>query len=86
VPPCPFTGAHGGLVAPSSSPSTSISDGTGGDSLEKKMEKKSLSDYGIDGTARLKVVKVEEPPQRKGGGKVDDVDGMIKKLKELGAL
>jgi len=53
---------------------------------KKKMEKKSLSDYGIDGTARLKVVKVEEPPQRKGGGKVDDVDGMIKKLKELGAL
>jgi electron transfer flavoprotein beta subunit len=53
---------------------------------KKKLEKKSLSDYGIDGVARLKVVKVEEPPQRKGGGKVDDVDGMIRKLKELGAL
>lgn len=27
-----------------------------------------------------------EPPPRKGGGKVEDVDGMIAKLKELGAL
>ena len=53
---------------------------------KKKMEKKSLSDYGIDGTSRLKVVKVEEPPQRQGGGKVEDVDGMIGKLKELGAI
>lgn len=29
---------------------------------------------------------VIEPPPRKGGGKVQDVDGMISKLKELGAL
>lgn len=27
-----------------------------------------------------------EPPPRKGGGKVEDVDGLISKLKELGAL
>ena len=27
-----------------------------------------------------------EPPPRKGGGKVEDVDGMIAKLKELGAV
>ena len=53
---------------------------------KKKMEKKSLSDYGVDGAGRLKTIKVEEPPARKGGGKVDDVDGMISKLKELGAL
>ena len=53
---------------------------------KKKMEKKKLDDYGVDGTSRLKTVKVEEPPPRKGGGKVEDVDGMISKLKELGAL
>ena len=53
---------------------------------KKKLEKKSLSDYGVDGARRLKVVKVEEPPVRQGGGKVEDVDGMIAKLKELGAL
>ncbi|KAL8828091.1 MAG: hypothetical protein Q9191_002789 [Dirinaria sp. TL-2023a] len=53
---------------------------------KKKMEKKSLDDYGVDGTRRLKTLKVEEPPPRQGGGKVEDVDGMISKLKELGAL
>jgi electron transfer flavoprotein beta subunit len=53
---------------------------------KKKMEKKTLADYGVDGKSRLKTIKVEEPPPRKGGGKVEDVDGMISKLKELGAL
>ena len=27
-----------------------------------------------------------EPPVRQGGGKVEDVDGFIGKLKELGAI
>jgi electron transfer flavoprotein beta subunit len=45
-----------------------------------------VDDYGVDVTRRLKTMKVTEPPPRKGGGKVDDVDGMISKLKELGAL
>lgn len=53
---------------------------------KKKMEKKTLSDYGEELRQRLKTVKVEEPPARKGGGKVEDVDGMIAKLKELGAI
>lgn len=53
---------------------------------KKKIEKKTLEDYGVDGSSRLKTIKVEEPPPRKGGGKVQDVDGMISKLKELGAL
>ncbi|KAI4101980.1 MAG: hypothetical protein L6R37_004696 [Teloschistes peruensis] len=53
---------------------------------KKKLEKKTLGDYGLDGSRRLRVVKVEEPPPRKGGGKVEDVDGMISKLKELGAI
>ena len=29
---------------------------------------------------------IAEPPIRKGGGKVKDVDGLISKLKELGAI
>jgi len=53
---------------------------------KKKMEKMKLEDYGIDGGRRLKTLKVIEPPPRQGGGKVEDVDGMIGKLKELGAL
>ncbi|KAL8780726.1 MAG: hypothetical protein Q9213_006339 [Squamulea squamosa] len=53
---------------------------------KKKLEKKTLEDYGVDGRRRLRVLRVEEPPVRKGGGKVEDVDGMISKLKELGAI
>lgn len=53
---------------------------------KKKLEKKKLTDYGLEEAFRLKTVKVEEPPQRQGGGKVEDVDGMIGKFKELGVL
>ncbi|KAH7117822.1 hypothetical protein B0J11DRAFT_493652 [Dendryphion nanum] len=53
---------------------------------KKPLEKKTLKDYGLDSAPRLKTLKVTEPPPRKGGVKVDDVDGMISKLKELGAL
>ena len=53
---------------------------------KKPMEKKKLSDYGVELQRRMKTVKVEEPPERKGGGKVEDVDGLIGRLKELGAL
>ncbi|KAK4230100.1 hypothetical protein QBC38DRAFT_507791 [Podospora fimiseda] len=53
---------------------------------KKPLEKKTLADYGITGDKRLKTLKVTEPPARQGGGKVEDVDGLISKLKELGAL
>ena len=53
---------------------------------KKPLEKKTLADYGLNDDRRLQTLKVEEPPPRQGGGKVQDVDGMISKLKELGAL
>ncbi|KAI9811799.1 MAG: hypothetical protein M1832_000693 [Thelocarpon impressellum] len=53
---------------------------------KKPLEKRQLADYGLQGGRRLRTVKVEEPPPRKGGGKVADVDGMLVRLKELGAL
>ncbi|TKA81946.1 hypothetical protein B0A55_01934 [Friedmanniomyces simplex] len=53
---------------------------------KKPLEKKTLADFGMDAEKRLKTVKVEEPAPRQGGGKVDNVDGMISKLKELGAI
>lgn len=106
----------------------------------KVVERKGLEDYGVDGTRRLRTLRVVgefffavlffflqmvlcmlcvfmctgklgrqglevetetwiifskkfmlicgfiEPPSRQGGGKVEDVDGMISKLKELGAI
>ena len=79
---------------------------------KKPLEKKTLADFGVEDTRRLKTLKVTgmyssfppssflldsgvldstnlvivEPPARKGGGKVEDVDGLVSKLKELGAL
>lgn len=53
---------------------------------KKPLVKKTLEEMGVDVGRRLKTIKVAEPPARKGGDKVEDVDGMIKKLKELGAI
>ncbi|OAR01123.1 hypothetical protein LLEC1_04456 [Akanthomyces lecanii] len=53
---------------------------------KKKLDKMKLADLGIGNDVRLKILKVTEPPARQGGGKVEDVDGLIGKLKELGAL
>ncbi|WEW56553.1 Putative electron transfer flavoprotein subunit [Emydomyces testavorans] len=53
---------------------------------KKPLAKKTLADFGVENKKRLKIVKVTEPPARQGGGKVEDVDGLIKRLKELGAL
>ena len=51
------------------------------------MQKMKLADFPeLDLTNRLKTVRVVEPPPRKGGGKVENVDGLIGRLKELGAL
>ncbi|PHH74817.1 hypothetical protein CDD80_2833 [Ophiocordyceps camponoti-rufipedis] len=52
----------------------------------KPIEKVSLADWGLTNDKKLKVVKVAEPAPRKGGDKVEDVDGLVSKLKELGAL
>ena len=38
-------------------------------------------DIGVDFTPRLSVVSVKEPEERKGGGKVADIDELIEKLK-----
>jgi len=53
---------------------------------KKPLEKKSLADFGVEDKRRLKTIKVTEPPPRQGGSKVEDVDGLISRLKELGAL
>ncbi|KAI1817804.1 electron transfer flavoprotein, beta subunit [Poronia punctata] len=53
---------------------------------KKPLVKMSLSDLGVSNERRLKIVKVTEPAPRQGGGKVEDVDSMVAKLKELGAL
>ncbi|OLL23039.1 Electron transfer flavoprotein subunit beta [Neolecta irregularis DAH-3] len=54
----------------------------------KKKPIKSIKaeDLGIDIYPRLKTIKVTEPPARKGGAKVKNVDELISRLKEVGAI
>uniref|UniRef100_A0A0M3I315 Electron transfer flavoprotein subunit beta n=1 Tax=Ascaris lumbricoides TaxID=6252 RepID=A0A0M3I315_ASCLU len=53
---------------------------------KKPLEKKKLSDYGIEVTQQTQVLEVTDPPVRKAGGFVDDVPTLISKLKEKGVL
>lgn len=53
---------------------------------KKPLEKVTPADLGVDLTPRLETLTVSEPPQREAGVKVQSVDEMIGKLKELGAL
>lgn len=53
---------------------------------KKPLEKFSPSDLGVELKPRLEILKVTEPPTREAGVKVGNVDEMIGKLKELGAL
>ena len=50
----------------------------------KPLATKTPADYGVDIAARLKTLKVTEPPVRQAGIKVADVDALVAKLKELG--
>ncbi|KAH7915432.1 hypothetical protein BJ138DRAFT_1054758 [Hygrophoropsis aurantiaca] len=51
---------------------------------KKPIEKLSAADLGVDLTPRLETIKVEEPPKRVGGGKVENVDELLAKLKDAG--
>ncbi|PSS58812.1 electron transfer flavoprotein subunit beta, partial [Ensifer sp. NM-2] len=54
---------------------------------KKPLDKKIPADFGVDTTARLKVLKTEEPEGRKAGIKVKSVAELVEKLKtEAGVL
>ena len=48
---------------------------------KKPIEKINSSDLGVDVKTRIEQIKVEEPPRRKGGVKVDNVAELVQKLK-----
>ncbi|WP_210335725.1 electron transfer flavoprotein subunit beta/FixA family protein, partial [Ensifer sp. ENS11] len=48
---------------------------------KKPLDKKTPADFGVDTTARLKVLKTEEPEGRKAGIKVKSVAELVEKLK-----
>ncbi|KHN82079.1 Electron transfer flavoprotein subunit beta [Toxocara canis] len=53
---------------------------------KKPLEKKKLSDFGIDVKQQTQTLEVTDPPVRKAGGFVDDVPTLISKLREKGVL
>jgi electron transfer flavoprotein beta subunit len=54
---------------------------------KKPIDEKSPADYGVDPAPLLKVLKVTEPPKRKGGTKVKTVQELVDKLKnEAGVI
>jgi electron transfer flavoprotein beta subunit len=54
---------------------------------KKPIAEKTATDYGVDVTPRLEVVKTAEPPTRKAGVKVTTVAELVDKLKnEAGAI
>ncbi|XP_071841627.1 electron transfer flavoprotein subunit beta-like [Apostichopus japonicus] len=53
---------------------------------KKKIDKKTPADLGIDVTPTIEIVRVEDPPVREAGQKVETVDDMVNKLKEAGVV
>lgn len=55
---------------------------------KKPFTKLSLKDLGLEDAVkpRLETIKVQEPPKREGGAKVESVDELISKLKEAGRI
>ncbi|XP_076168153.1 electron transfer flavoprotein beta subunit [Ptiloglossa arizonensis] len=51
---------------------------------KKAIKKMTTKDLGVDTTARIDVLSVEEPPVRQSGAILPDVDTLIAKLKERG--
>lgn len=52
----------------------------------KPLEEKTASDYGVDVTPRLNIVKTSDPQERSAGIMVGSVDELVAKLKEAGAV
>ena len=53
---------------------------------KKPLEMKLAEDFGIDTSPRLSVVKTGEPEARAAGIKVESIDELVGKLKEVGAV
>ena len=54
---------------------------------KKQIDEYTPEDLGVDAAPRLKTLRVDEPPPRKGGGKVADVAELVEKLKnEAGVI
>ncbi|KAL6922665.1 hypothetical protein ACHAP8_009252 [Fusarium lateritium] len=53
---------------------------------KKKIEQRTLQDYGVEDRKMLQVLRIDEPSKRKVGSIVGDVPGLVGQLRELGAI
>jgi len=53
---------------------------------KKPLAKKSAEELGVDLTPRHEVLSVEDPPTRTAGQKVETVEELVKKLKDMGLV
>lgn len=53
---------------------------------KKKIDTINMDDIGVDTASRVSVESVVEPAERQGGGRAEDVDELIAKLKEAGVV
>nr|KAG5708726.1 hypothetical protein BaRGS_034943 [Batillaria attramentaria] len=53
---------------------------------KKPMDKKKPGDYGVEIVPTHKVIKVEDPPTRQAGQKLETVDDLVHKLKDQGLI
>jgi electron transfer flavoprotein beta subunit len=53
---------------------------------KKPVDVKSIADYGVDPTPRLKVLEVTEPPKRRAGTRLDSATDLVGKLREAGVI
>ena len=51
---------------------------------KKPIAKKSAADLGVDLTPRVETLRVEDPPVREAGQKVESVEELVGKLKDAG--
>ena len=53
---------------------------------KKPLDEKTPTDYGVEVSNRLEIIKTAEPAERAAGIKVESVDELVAKLKEAGAV
>lgn len=53
---------------------------------KKPLMKKTVADLGVDISPHLEILSVEDPPVRKAGQKVETVEDLVKKLKDIGVV
>lgn len=53
---------------------------------KKKIANVKPADLGVDLTSRLEVLRVDDPPQRQAGMKVETVEDLVGKLKDAGQI